>query len=56
MALDFLIDRLDELPATRALAEQLPVPGARLGVTGLPGSSAIVLLAALARRWANPRG
>src|SRR5207245_567656 len=50
MALDFLIDRLDELPATRGLAEQLPVPGARLGVTGLPGSSAIVLLAALARR------
>src|SRR5207245_10577 len=50
MSLDFLIDRLDELPATRALAVQLPAPGARLGVAGLPGSSAVVLLAALARR------
>jgi transcription-repair coupling factor (superfamily II helicase) len=50
MPLDFLIDRLDELPATRALAEGLPAPGARLGVAGLPGSSPAVLLAALARR------
>ena len=50
MPLDFLIDRFADLPATRALAEQLPAPGTRLGVAGLPGSSPIVLLAALARR------
>jgi transcription-repair coupling factor (superfamily II helicase) len=50
MPLDFLIDRFDELPATRALAQGLPAPGARLGVGGLPGSSPVVLLAALARR------
>jgi transcription-repair coupling factor (superfamily II helicase) len=50
MPLDFLIDRMDTLPATRALATGLPAPGARLGVAGLPGSSAVVLLAALARR------
>jgi transcription-repair coupling factor (superfamily II helicase) len=50
MRLAFLIDRLNELPATRALAEDLPSPGARLGVAGLPGSSPAVLLAALAHR------
>jgi len=46
MPLDFVIDRLDALPATRALAEGLPAPGARQGVAGLPGSSPAVLLAA----------
>jgi transcription-repair coupling factor (superfamily II helicase) len=50
MPLDFLLDRFDELPATRSLTEQLPRPGARVGVGGLPGSSAAVLIAALARR------
>jgi transcription-repair coupling factor (superfamily II helicase) len=50
MRLAFLIDRLNEVPATRALAEDLPSPGARLGVAGLPGSSPAVLLATLARR------
>jgi transcription-repair coupling factor (superfamily II helicase) len=50
MALDFLLDELDLLPATRALAEQLPPPGSRLAIAGLPGSSAAVLLAALTRR------
>jgi transcription-repair coupling factor (superfamily II helicase) len=50
MPLDFVIDRLDALPATRALAEGLPAPGARQGIAGLPGSSPAVLLAALARR------
>src|SRR5690349_18950313 len=40
MPLDFLIDRMTELPAT----------GAGLGVAGLPGSSAAVLLGALTRR------
>src|SRR5713226_7756566 len=53
MRLAFLIDRLSELPATRALAEALPAPGAGLGVAGLPGSSPAVLLATLARRLAQ---
>src|SRR5207244_689466 len=51
--LDFVIDRLDALPATRALAEGLPASGARQGIAGLPGSSPAVLLAALARRLAQ---
>ncbi len=50
MPLDFVIDRLDALPATRALAEGLPASGARQGIAGLPGSSPAVLVAALARR------
>ena len=53
MALTFLADRLDALPATRALADGLPGAGARHGIAGLPGSSAAVLLAALARRRAQ---
>src|SRR6266513_483654 len=53
MPLDFGIDRLDALPATRALAEGLPASGARQGIAGLPGSSPAVLLAALARRLAQ---
>jgi transcription-repair coupling factor (superfamily II helicase) len=50
MALDFLLDRFDDVPATRSLTERLPPPGSRLGVGGLPGSSPAVLVAALARR------
>jgi transcription-repair coupling factor (superfamily II helicase) len=50
MALDFLIARFEELPATRALADALPAPGARRAVGGLVGSSPAVLVAALARR------
>src|SRR6266699_1703375 len=50
MSLSFLIDRFDALPATRALADALPGAGGRRGIAGLPGSSAAVLLAALARR------
>ena len=50
MALDFLLNRFDELPAPRSLAERLPPPGTRVGVSGLPGSSPAVLVAALARR------
>src|SRR5437667_105553 len=50
MSLEFLIDRFDELPETRALAQRLPPAGARAAVAGLPGSSAVVLVAALARR------
>src|SRR5436190_18677914 len=49
MALDFLLDRFQELPATRSLIERLPAPGKRVGVGGLPGSSAAVLVATLAR-------
>ncbi len=50
MPLDFLLDRFDELSATRALSERLPVLGARFAVAGLAGSSPAVLVAALARR------
>ncbi|MBI1968239.1 MAG: transcription-repair coupling factor [Gemmatimonadetes bacterium] len=66
MALDFLLDRFDELPATRGLMGRLPRPpgsplgpparpsgspfGSRLPVSGLPGSSPAVLVATLARR------
>ena len=50
MPLDFLLDRFDDLPAVRSLAEGLPAPGSRLGVGGLFGSSPAVLVAALARR------
>ena len=50
MSLEFLLDRLDDLPATRALAEDLPGAGERIAVGGLPGSSPAVLVAALARR------
>ncbi|HEU5262102.1 MAG TPA: transcription-repair coupling factor [Gemmatimonadales bacterium] len=51
MSLDFLIDRFDELPATRALAGELPPAGSRRAVAGLPGSSPAALVAALARRF-----
>jgi transcription-repair coupling factor (superfamily II helicase) len=50
MSLEFLLDRFDDLPATRALAERLPAPGTRLAVGGLPGSSPALLVATLARR------
>ncbi|HET8714123.1 MAG TPA: transcription-repair coupling factor [Gemmatimonadales bacterium] len=50
MALDFLLERFRELPATRSLTERLPPPGSRIGVGGLPGSSPAVLVATLAQR------
>ncbi len=50
MPLPFLLDRFDALPATPALVDGLPAAGTRLGLGGLPGSSAAVLVAALARR------
>jgi transcription-repair coupling factor (superfamily II helicase) len=50
MALDFLLERFRELPATRSLIERLPPPGSRIGVGGLPGSSPAVLVATLAQR------
>ena len=53
MPLDFLVDQMDALPATRALAEGLPPPGGRLAVGGLSGSSPALLLATLARRLAQ---
>ncbi|HEX9292133.1 MAG TPA: transcription-repair coupling factor [Gemmatimonadales bacterium] len=49
MPLDFLLKKFHDLPATRSLIERLPSPGHRVGVGGLPGSSAAVLLATLAR-------
>ena len=48
-ALSFLLDRMAEVPATRALAGRLPSPGRRLGLSGLPGSSPAVLVGTLAR-------
>jgi transcription-repair coupling factor (superfamily II helicase) len=53
MPLEFLIDRMAELPATGALAGDLPSVGSGLGVAGLPGSSPAVLVGALARRFAQ---
>ena len=50
MPLEFLLDRFDELPATRALLERLPVAGHRLPLAGLPGSAPALLVAGLARR------
>jgi hypothetical protein len=49
MALDFLLEKFQELPATRSLIERLPAPGKRIGLGGLPGSSGAVLVATLAR-------
>jgi transcription-repair coupling factor (superfamily II helicase) len=48
-ALAFLLDRMDGLPATRALRGRLPPPGGRVAASGLPGSSPAVLIASLAR-------
>jgi len=53
MALDFLLDRFDALPATRSLVGRLPRQGARLPVGGLPGSAPAVLMATLSRRLAT---
>ncbi len=50
MSLAFLLDRLDEIPATRGLAERLPAAGGRVALGGLPGSSPALLVSALARR------
>ncbi|MGH7520061.1 MAG: transcription-repair coupling factor [Gemmatimonadales bacterium] len=50
MPLDFLLERFQELPATRSLIERLPPPGKRVGIGGLPGSSPAVLVATLTRR------
>ncbi len=49
MPLDFLLERFQDLPATRSLIGRLPSPGKRIGVGGLPGSSTAVLVSALAR-------
>ena len=49
MPLDFLLERFQEIPATRSLIERLPSPGRRIGAGGLPGSSPAVLVATLVR-------
>src|SRR5256885_17231613 len=49
MPLDFLLEKFHDLPATRSLIGRLPSPGKRIGVGGLPGSSAAVLVATLTR-------
>jgi len=49
MSLEFLVDRLSDLPASRALLEQFPAAGERRSVAGLPGSSPAALVAVLAR-------
>ena len=50
MALPTLIDAVAALPAFARVVNTVPVPGARLTVGGLAGSSDAVVLAALARR------
>ncbi|HWJ22033.1 MAG TPA: CarD family transcriptional regulator, partial [Gemmatimonadaceae bacterium] len=50
MALPTLLDAVERLPAFARLLNTLPDPGGRLTVSGLPGSSDCVVLAALARR------
>ena len=49
MPLAFLLERFQDLPATRSLVGRLPSPGKRIGVGGLPGSSPALLVATLAR-------
>src|SRR5438046_2371428 len=53
MPLEFLLDRFDELPATGALLEGLPVAGQRLPLAGPPGSSPALRVAVPARRLAD---
>ncbi|HET7458736.1 MAG TPA: DEAD/DEAH box helicase, partial [Gemmatimonadaceae bacterium] len=50
MALPTLLDAVERLPAFARLLNTLPEPGARLTLSGLPGSSDCVTVAALARR------
>jgi transcription-repair coupling factor (superfamily II helicase) len=50
VSLPSLLDAIERLPAFARLFNTLPVPGAELRATGLPGSADATLLAALARR------
>ncbi|MFL5606190.1 MAG: transcription-repair coupling factor [Gemmatimonadaceae bacterium] len=50
MSLPSLLDAIERLPAFTRLLNTLPVPGATLRATGLPGSADATLVAALARR------
>jgi transcription-repair coupling factor (superfamily II helicase) len=50
VALPLLLDAVERLPAFTRLLNTLPAPGERRTIVGLPGSSAAVLAAALARR------
>ncbi len=50
MALDSLLDAIEQLPAFARVLNSLPQPGDELTVGGLPGSSDAALCAGLARR------
>ncbi|MEX2179357.1 MAG: transcription-repair coupling factor [Gemmatimonadaceae bacterium] len=50
MALPFLLEAIDRLPAFTRLMNTLPAPGERIRIAGLAGSSDAVAIAALARR------
>ncbi len=50
MSLPSLLDAIERLPAFARVINTLPAPGATLRVTGLPGSTDALLVAALARR------
>ncbi|MEO7084771.1 MAG: transcription-repair coupling factor [Gemmatimonadaceae bacterium] len=50
MALDALLDAIERLPAFTRVFNTLPGPGATVVAGGLPGSSDVAMVAALARR------
>jgi transcription-repair coupling factor (superfamily II helicase) len=50
VSLPLLLDAIERLPAFDRVLDTLPGPGERRTLSGLPGSSAAVLVAALARR------
>jgi transcription-repair coupling factor (superfamily II helicase) len=52
LSLDLILDAFDRTRGARELGERLPARGERLRVSGLPGSSPAVMVAAVAR--ANP--
>ncbi|MEJ7811653.1 MAG: transcription-repair coupling factor [Gemmatimonadaceae bacterium] len=55
MALDSLLDAVEQLPAFARLLNTLPPPGAHLTLGGLSGSSDAALAAVLARRLGSNR-
>jgi transcription-repair coupling factor (superfamily II helicase) len=50
VALSLLLDAIEQLPAFTRLVNTVPVPGHRLRIAGLAGSSDAALVAALSRR------
>ena len=50
MSLPLLLDAIERVPAFARLLDTIPGPGERRTIAGLPGSSAAVMVAALARR------